>query len=51
MFYHKGSGRKGTGMGLSVVHGIVSSYKGEIIVESKPGKGSAFSCIFPSNFK
>ena len=38
---------EGTGLGLSVVHGIVKSLKGEIIVESSPGKGSCFTVLFP----
>jgi PAS domain S-box-containing protein len=38
---------KGTGMGLSVVHGIVKSMKGAISVESDPGKGTKFSVFFP----
>ncbi len=38
---------KGSGMGLSVVHGIVRSHKGFINVDSKPGRGSIFSAYFP----
>lgn len=38
---------KGTGMGLSVVHGIVKSHGGQIQVESVVGKGSTFRIIFP----
>jgi signal transduction histidine kinase/CheY-like chemotaxis protein len=37
----------GTGLGLSVVHGIVKSCKGEITVESKKGKGSTFRVFLP----
>ena len=40
---------EGTGMGLSVVFGIVKSLGGAITVESKVGKGSAFTAFFPSS--
>ncbi len=38
---------KGSGMGLSVVHGIVKSYGGGIAVASQPGQGTVFNLIFP----
>ena len=38
---------KGTGMGLSVVHGIVESHSGFMTVESEPGQGSTFSVFIP----
>ena len=40
---------KGTGMGLSVVHGIVESCGGFITVESEKGKGSIFHVFFPKS--
>jgi CheY-like chemotaxis protein len=38
---------EGTGLGLSVVHGIAQSLKGAVEVESDPGKGTEFNVYLP----
>ncbi|ARN77201.1 sensor histidine kinase [Nonlabens spongiae] len=39
----------GTGLGLSVVHGIVASHKGTITVENNKNKGATFSVSLPKS--
>ncbi len=45
-FTTKPSG-EGTGMGLSIVRGILQAHGGAVSVDSEPGKGAAFHCWFP----
>ena len=45
-FTTKGKG-EGTGLGLSVVHGIVKGLGGNVIAANSPEKGAVFSAYFP----
>ena len=38
---------EGSGLGLSIVHGIIERHGGQIDVDSKPGQGTTFTISFP----
>ena len=40
----------GTGLGLSIFHQIVHDHRGQIKVDSEPGKGSTFTTILSFSF-
>ncbi len=47
-FTTKGVG-VGTGLGLSICYQIVQDHRGEILVESEPGRGATFTVVLPMN--
>ena len=46
-FYTTKPRGEGTGLGLSVVYGIIQSHEGWITVDSSPGKGTRFDIFLP----
>ena len=47
----KESGKKGWGIGLALVQGLVQAHKGSVLVESLAGQGTTFTVRFPSTLK
>lgn len=46
-YYTTKPGGEGTGLGLSVVHGIIQSHRGEIVVNSVVGQGTTIAIYLP----
>jgi cell cycle sensor histidine kinase DivJ len=40
---------EGSGLGLSIVKGLIERHGGKLIVESQSGRGSQISVTFPSD--
>ena len=40
---------KGTGLGMSMAHGVVQSHNAIMIIETKIGEGTVFSVLFPQS--
>ncbi|SEV99003.1 phosphate regulon sensor histidine kinase PhoR [Luteibacter sp. 329MFSha] len=52
-FYRVSSSRSrdsgGTGLGLSIVKHVLNLHQARLVIESEPGKGSTFACVFGSD--
>ncbi len=46
-FYTTKEPGKGSGMGLSTVHGVVHEHGGHVLVETAPGQGARFRVLLP----
>ncbi|HEY2083118.1 MAG TPA: ATP-binding protein [Verrucomicrobiae bacterium] len=40
-------GKRGTGLGLAMVYGVVKRHEGTIEIQTEPGKGTTFRLVFP----
>jgi two-component system cell cycle sensor histidine kinase/response regulator CckA len=50
-FFTTKAAGQGSGLGLSIVYGIVKGHEGFVTVSSRPGQGSTFSAFFPVSGK
>jgi len=47
-FFTTKSDGRGSGLGLSISHGIIEQHKGHILVESRPDEGTTFTVCLPN---
>ncbi|HKW29509.1 MAG TPA: ATP-binding protein [Verrucomicrobiae bacterium] len=40
-------GKRGTGLGLAMVYGVIQRHEGSVEIQSAPGQGTTFRLIFP----
>jgi signal transduction histidine kinase/ActR/RegA family two-component response regulator/HAMP domain-containing protein len=45
--FYSTKGHRGTGLGLSMVYGVVQRHEGKIEIDSEPGRGTTMRLIFP----
>jgi PAS domain S-box-containing protein len=50
-FFTTKTNGQGSGLGLAVVHGIITAHGGAIMVESQPGQGTAFHIYLPVDLR
>ena len=46
--FYTTKGERGSGLGLSMVYGIIQRHSGKLEIESEPGKGTSFILRFPA---
>ncbi len=44
-------GKRGTGLGLAMVYGVIERHQGNIEIQSEPGQGTTFRLFFPVRTK
>jgi signal transduction histidine kinase len=47
--FYKGSGSRGSGLGLTIARSLVSAHGGEIHASSEPGRGTTIAFTLPPN--
>lgn len=50
-FYTTKDVGEGTGLGMSIVFGIIESHNGKILIDSEPGKGTLIKLLLPFKLK